>query len=305
MKHTPARVRTAALGTTALVAPLLVLAGPSTQAAVTGSATVSATYTCSNNLTADTYEMPLDLDITAAPSGTATRLTVAGGRTTLDDSLTVSRISSTLTATAGGTATQLTGSASNLVITAGKPFTLPSLTGTVAAAGTSLVFTPGAFTMSLTVSLFTVKLSCAVRGTAPSVTIGTTPTLPTTPPVTATPSPTAKPTPPVLLAARKARVTAVLAKRTVRVGGKRARVSVRVLRRSTAYSQPSGTVKVAVRGRTVATKKVAAGRTVTLSLPKRLKTGRHSVTVAFTPSRTSHAAGHRASSAKVVLRVKR
>lgn len=305
-----ARTRTAALAALAVATPALIALGASAgQAAVTGSGTVSVNYTCTNNHTTDVASMPMDLTVQATPSGTQTKLTIAGGSTTMDDTITLDSISGTLKATVGGAETKLSGSATKLAIKKGVAFTLPSLTGTVNTPGTTTTFTPGLFTLSIkTTYLFVpveVILSCTAQGTPATITLGT-PAV--TPPVTPTVNPTVTPGPtqaPVPRPARAPKMKVALTGKVVKTRAKGPRVTVSVTRATSAYSHPTGTVKVKVGSRTVAKMKVARGKKVSVRLPKQSKAGTKKVTVSYAPDAAARTAGHLKASKKVTYKVRR
>lgn len=291
MTHTPARTRYAALALAVLSTPALVALTPAAQAAVTGSATVSATYGCSVPLIG-AFDLPVEFALTAAPDGSATRITASGGRPTLplDSAVTLTNVSSTLRATVDGAAVTLKSSVPSLTATPNVPLDLPALTGTANPTGSTLAFTPGAFSMQLTYSGFPVTITCSLNGTAPTVTLGST-----------VPRPPA-PQPP---AVGKPTLTASLTKKVQKVGGKPATVKVRLARTSSAHAQPAGTVTVKVGKRKLTKRSVTAGTSFSVKVPKNLKKGRHTVTVSFSPTAAARAAGVRATSTRVVLRVKR
>lgn len=294
MTHTPARTRSAAIALAVLSTPALVALAPAAQAGVIGSAKVSTTYDCS--VLGQAFDLPVEFTVTGDADGSTTRISASGGRPTLplDSALTVTNVTSTLQAKVDGRDVGLSSTVASLTAQPHQPLDLPALTGSASTSGKSFTFTPGAFSMSLTVGVFPATIACTVKGTAPTVTIGSTTPVP---PLVGDPVPAPK--------VGKPSLTVSLTKKTQKRLGKPAKVKVRLAAASAAHSRPAGTVVVRVGKKKVATRKVTRSTSFSVKLPKNLKVGRHSVKVTFTPSKAAHTLGVRASTKKMSVRVKR
>lgn len=277
--------RVTILAAGALAASVLV-AAPATAAT-----SASLDYTCLPEKSAlvpapTSFEMPVTAELTATADGDAVNLTMTTGRPVIPDvtdPLTVTMRSSMAT-TVDGVAVPLAGSR-DVTITPGAPTDLPVLTGRVASSRATVALTPGALRVEFTVAVWTVAITCTPAST----------------PVIRIPVDGRTATPPAPAPAVKPVLKAKLTKKVQRVGKAPAKVVVTLARGKGATAQPTGTVKVTVGKRVLTTRTVRKGVSFRTALPRKLRPGRHKVTVTFTPA----GGGHLRSTASTTVRVRR
>ena len=286
---------------TALAGTLLVV--PSASAAVTGSTTVRASYACS--VLGQEFDLPVEFDLSATPSGGRTVLTASGGRPTLplDSPLTIRGVTSTMAVTVNGRSTTLSARSAELTAHPGVPLDLPSLSGTVDVPGPTLTFRPGTFSMTLTAYGIPASISCDPRGEAPTSTLGGTPPVPdgnTTPPPASKPAEGPR-TVPARLGLKPAAKS--VKRSAVRKRGTKARVRITLKGPAQRRLEPVGTLVVTVGKKKVRTMRTSRATVVRVQLPRTLGPGKHRVRATFQPSGPAKASGVGSVRRSVVVRV--
>lgn len=284
----PAALTATAALVAALTAPLVAPGGPA--AAATSAAWQYSCLAERSSVVPDPqpFTMPVDATIEARPSGASVALSLSTGRPVIpgiESQLDV-RMTSTLATTVDGVATQLRGSR-DVSIRPGQPTDLPVLTGSVTSSAAELTLLPGSLRMEFTYLLWTVGIGC-IPTTAPAVRV----------PVegrAVTPAPEPDP-------AVKPVLTAGLTTKVQRVGRTPAKVKVRLARPAGTSAAVAGRVVVKVGAKKLATRTVTDAVSFRVALPKKLKPGRHKVTVTYTPAVGTTAYARATASAKVRVR---
>lgn len=304
--------RATLVASTALVTALLApLGGTTAQAATTS---LQAAYTCQLTFfllpDADPFPMGVEAEVKAVRDGSTVNLEMSMGQPVLplEEPLDDVHLATSLQFTADGRPHTLTGGGT-VSLRPATPVELPVLKAAVTSDDTQLTLVPGALTVTVKAGVFDVPINCTLDEPV-SVTVpvsdpyasSPTPPAPSAPPETSpTPDPTPETTPKP--AVKRSPVLKVsLTKKSQRVRKAPAKVKVTLERAARSSAQPRGKVVVKVGKRIVTRVSVKGSKKFRVSLPRKLKVGRHTVKVVFTPKKGT---AYKKSTRSVKVRVKR